>query len=96
MGALYEPTALTAELWALAKRIVSYPTPDEKREKFCHSLPVTATRTIYRTSSVRFPSALARIDLQRFVENYLQAHAPSVRKCAIISKALEKKVFHPL
>ncbi len=94
MGALYEPTALTAELWALAKRIVPYPTPDEKREKFCYLHPVTATRTIYRTSSVQFPSAHARIDLQRFVENYLQAHVPSARKCAIITEALEKKVFH--
>ncbi len=78
MGALYEPTALTAELWALAKRIVSYPTPDEKRENFAW----------YQGSG--------GIDLQRFVENYLQAHAPSARKCAIISEALEKKVFHPL
>jgi len=25
MGALYEPAALTAELWALAGRIVPYP-----------------------------------------------------------------------
>jgi hypothetical protein len=28
----YEPPALTAELWALAKRIVPYLIPDEKRE----------------------------------------------------------------
>ena len=28
----YEPAALTAELWALAKRIVPYLMPDEKRE----------------------------------------------------------------
>ncbi len=26
----YEPAALTAELWALAKRIVPYPTPTVK------------------------------------------------------------------
>ena len=28
----YEPAALTAELWALAKSIVPYLIPDEKRE----------------------------------------------------------------
>ena len=43
MGALYEPTALTTELWALAERIVSYLFLLGKREfsplaeKFAHT-----------------------------------------------------------